>query len=73
MDCSLVPRQRIESTMPPNFAEKTYAKNHKTVIFVKVFSLESLPLYGISGYAFGGSCKPVALSFIQDIKTLLCM
>ena len=33
--------------MPPNFTEKTFANSHKTVKFVKVFSLESFPLYGI--------------------------
>ena len=32
---------------PPNFAEKTFANSHKTM---KVFSLESFPLYGKSFY-----------------------
>jgi len=32
---------------PPNFMEKTFADSHKTAKFVKVFSLESFPLYGI--------------------------
>ena len=32
---------------PPNFVEKTFMNNHKTVKFMKVFSLESFPLYGI--------------------------
>ena len=30
----------------PNFVEKKFAYSHKTVKFVKVFSLESFPLYG---------------------------
>ena len=30
---------------PPNFMEKTFANSHKTAKFVKVFSLESFPLY----------------------------
>ena len=47
MDCSLLPRQR---TPPPtNFAEKTFANSHKTAKFTKVFSLKSLPLYGMCG------------------------
>ena len=33
---------------PPNFAEKTFVNSHKTAKFVKVFSLEHFPLYGIS-------------------------
>ena len=36
-----------KGAMPPNFVEKTFANNHKTVKFVKVFSLESFPLYSI--------------------------
>ena len=36
-----------KDAMPPNFVEKTFANNHKTVIFMKVFSLKSFPLYGI--------------------------
>jgi len=31
----------------PNFVEKTFTNGHKTRKFVKVFSLESFPLYGI--------------------------
>ena len=31
----------------PNFAEKTFANSHKTAKFMKVFSLESFPLYGM--------------------------
>ena len=31
----------------PNFAKKTFAYSHKTMKFVKVFSLESFLLYGI--------------------------
>ena len=30
----------------PNFVEKTFAGDSKTAKFVKVFSLESFPLYG---------------------------
>jgi len=44
-DCSLV---LPKDTMPPNFAEKTFANtpsSHKTLKFAKVFSLESFPLY----------------------------
>ena len=33
-----------KNTMPPNFAEKTFANNHKTAKFAKVFSLKSFPL-----------------------------
>ena len=67
-----VPKDRVYHA--PKFCRENLRKKPtKTIIFVKVFSLESFPLYGISGYAFGGSCKPVAPSFIQDMKTLLCM
>ena len=31
----------------PNFAENTFTNSHKTAKFVKVFFLESFPLYGI--------------------------
>ena len=31
----------------PNFMEKTFVGDSKTVKFVNVFSLKSLPLYGI--------------------------
>ena len=47
-DCSLVlPIVPLEDATPSNFAEKTFANSHKTSKFVKVFSLESFPLYGI--------------------------
>ena len=32
--------------------EKTFAERHKTVKFVKVFSLESFPLYSICTYMY---------------------
>ena len=32
---------------PPNFAEKAFVNSHKTVKFMKVFSLEIFLLYGI--------------------------
>ena len=32
----------------PKFAEKTFANSHKNTQFVKLFSLESFPLYGKS-------------------------
>ena len=35
-----------KNAMTPNFAEKTFKNSHKTVKFVKVFSLKSFPLYG---------------------------
>ena len=46
-DCSLV---LPKDAMPLNFTEKTFAISHKTSKFVKVFSLESFPLYGIEGH-----------------------
>ena len=45
MDCSLLLCQR---TPRPNFVEKTFTYGHKSSKFVKVFSLKSFPLYGIS-------------------------
>ena len=44
-DCSLLLRQK--ATLP-NFAEKTFKNSHKTVKFMKVFSLERFPLYFFS-------------------------
>ena len=43
-------RRLLTSAVPkdatsPNFVEKTFANNHKTAKFAKVFSLESFPLY----------------------------
>ena len=43
VDCSLV---LLKDATPPNFAMKTFANSHKTSKFTKVFSLESIPLYG---------------------------
>ena len=34
-------------TTPPTFTENTFANSHKTVNFVKVFSLKSFPLYSM--------------------------
>ena len=36
---------QCQGATPPNFAEKTFANSNKTAKFVKVFSLESFPLY----------------------------
>ena len=36
-----------KDTMPPNFTEETFVNSHETAKFVKVFSLESFPLYSI--------------------------
>ena len=36
--------------LPSTIVEKSFADRHKTVKFAKVFSLESLPLYGILAY-----------------------
>ena len=47
MDCLLVPPK---DATPLNFTEKTFAISHKTSKFVKVFSLENFPLYGIEGH-----------------------
>ena len=44
-DCSLV--LLLKDAMLPDFAEKTFANNYKTLKFVEVFSLESFPLYSI--------------------------
>ena len=44
MDLYLHP---IMCAMPQKFAEKTVADGQKSMKFVKVFSLESFPLYGI--------------------------
>ena len=35
----------LKDVTPPNFMEKTFANSHKTTKFMKVFSLESFPLY----------------------------
>ena len=43
--CSLVPPK--QDAMPPNFAEKTFP-NSRYTNFMKVFLLESFPLYSIS-------------------------
>ena len=45
--CGLLTFAAPKDTMPQNFAEKTFANSHKTTKFMKVFSLESFPLYGI--------------------------
>ena len=37
----------------PNFMEKTSANGHKTLKFMKVFSLESFLLYGITSLIYG--------------------
>ena len=44
--CGLIARAVLKDTTPPNFTEKTFTNSHKTLKFVKVFSLESFPLYG---------------------------
>ena len=44
----LLARAVLKDTTPPNFMEKTFANNHKTVKFAKVLSLESFLLYGTS-------------------------
>ena len=31
---------------PPNYMKNTFVNSHKTLKFMKVFSLESFPLYG---------------------------
>ena len=36
----------LKDAVPPNFLEKTFANNHKTLKSTKVFSLESSQLYG---------------------------
>ena len=36
----------------PNFVEKTFADDSKTAKFVKVVSLKSFPLYGITHNVF---------------------
>ena len=35
-----------KGTTPPNLVKKTFMNSQKTSVFVKVFSLESFPLYG---------------------------
>ena len=35
----------LKDATPPNFSDKTFANCHKTAKFMKVFSLESFPLY----------------------------
>ena len=46
--CRLLTFAAPKDTMPPNFAENTFANSHKTARFAKVFSLESFPPYGTS-------------------------
>ena len=46
---------------PPNFTEKTFVNSYKTSKFVKVFSLESFPLYGL--YLVIGSVR-----YILDVE-----
>ena len=60
MDCSLGSLPK----MPPNFAEKTFVNSYKTSKFVKVFSLESFPLYGL--YLVIGSVR-----YIVDVEGCL--
>ena len=62
MDCSLVLLPK--DAMPPNFAEKTFVNSYKTSKFVKVFSLESFPLYGL--YLVIGSVR-----YIVDVEGCL--
>ena len=45
MDCLLLLCQRMPC--PQISREKTFVNSHKTAKFMKVFSLESFPLYGI--------------------------
>ena len=45
MDCLLLLCQRMPC--PKISRKKTFANSHKTAKFMKVFSLESFPLYGI--------------------------
>ena len=45
--CELLAFAAPMDAMPPNFAEKTFVNSHKTAKLMKVFSLESCPLYGI--------------------------
>ena len=45
--CRLLPFAVPTDATPPNFVEKSIANSHKTVKFVKVFSLESFTLYDI--------------------------
>ena len=51
--CRLLACAVPKETTPSNFVEKTFVNSHKTVKFVKVFSLESFPLYG----GYGKLCK----------------
>ena len=36
-----------KNAMPPNFVEKTFTDSHKTSKFTKIFSLKSIPLWGV--------------------------
>ena len=49
----------------PNFVEKTFAGGSKTAKFVKVFSLESFPLYGIKAIACYPAFKHACILGIQ--------
>ena len=55
VDCSLLAPKDVT---PQNFAEKTFANNHKTAKFPKVFSLESFPLYSILCFSILGHGSP---------------
>ena len=45
--CGLLAFTAPMDATPPNFTDKTFTNTHKTAKFMKVFSLESFPLYGI--------------------------
>ena len=58
-----------KDAMPPNFAEKTFVNSHKTVKFVKVFSLKCFPLYSILCMQVGKLCMYVSRLCKHDGNT----
>ena len=67
-DCLLVPPK---DTMVPNFLENTFANSHKTSKFVKVFSLESFPLYGIMHLLTSNSHTTEHSTSIEDVDRFI--
>ena len=53
---------------PPNFAAKTFTNSHKTVKFVKVFSLECFPLHV---YGTASDEKLVRKAYGDDLQYLI--
>ena len=62
--------------MPPNFAEKTFVDGSQTSKSVKVFSLESFPLYGTDMHHYpyttflhptSHKCTMTALIFLMEM------